>query len=241
MSTSIVSTARNVVVSVVISASGAAVVACGAGKTPSAPTPPESVAAVNATPSGPAAPGRTQSSTTTGDFDAAGDAIETNPGAVPLDIMLGPVPDDVIVRWAGLDWIWASPCSGSCSTPSPSTQPGFRYATSAEFANKPDFHLFLNAVSENQAQCTYPMCKCAAAWFESLTSRQHCDPVNARDGLITSELNGSFWRVGSSAMWQSPTRHRRLWQPLGSPGAKTQEPRSPPLRSSMTTRMPRQR
>ena len=37
-----------------------------------------------------------------------------------------------------------------------------------------------------------PTCKCAATWFESL-SEQVCNPVNARDGLITSEPNDSFW------------------------------------------------
>jgi hypothetical protein len=107
------------------------------------------------------------------------------------EFIAGPVPANAIVTWAGLEWVWGSPCSGGCSVPLPTNQPGWRYATAAEMANKPDFHLFLNGTPDTANLCVYPTCKCAAQWFDPF--RTFCNPIDARAGLITSQLNGLSW------------------------------------------------
>ena len=178
------------IVIVAMMAGGAAFVACGTDQKPTAPTTPEPRAVQGST-SSPSRLADTTGVDTTGGTQGPTETTGTTPGINIQAIAPGPVPDDAIVRWAGLDWVWASPCSGGCSQPSPSFQPGFRYATAAEFANKPDFHLFLNGVPATALHCSYPTCKCAATWFDPVFP--FCDPQNAASGLITSQPNDSFW------------------------------------------------
>jgi hypothetical protein len=190
MSTKRVAAARILIVAIM--AGGPAFVACGGEQKPAAPTAPEQPAVKSSTSSpSPSANTTTGADTTDGTQEGPLETTESTPSITTHAIAPGPVPDDAIVRWAGLDWVWASPCSGGCSQPSPGNQPGFRYATADEFANKPDHHLFLNGLPDTLTRCLYPECKCAATWFDPVFP--WCDPVNARAGLITSEPNNSFW------------------------------------------------
>jgi hypothetical protein len=106
-------------------------------------------------------------------------ANTTGPGAVsppadaPQDITPGPVPDDLIVNHAGLDWVWASPCiQGGCSNPDPNNQEGWRFATQEELQNAPTCEAFDNGA------------KCASQYFDPIYS--HCDLVNCQANQIGS-------------------------------------------------------
>jgi hypothetical protein len=138
MTTKCVGVARILIVAVM---AGAAFVACGGEQRPTAPTAPEPRAVQGSTSS----PSRL-ADTTTGTDSTVGGGGETTDitPRFTTQAIPGPVPDDAMVRWAGLDWVWASPCSGGCAeeppvAAQPSAQPGFRYATAVEFANKPTF------------------------------------------------------------------------------------------------------
>jgi HYR domain len=188
MSTKRVGVARILIVAVM---AGAAFVACGGDQKPTAPTALEQSAAQNSIPLlPPSADSTTGADTLVGTPKGPGETTKITQ-SITTQAIPGPVPEDAIVRFAGLDWVWASPCSGGCSQPSPSFQPGFRFATADEFANKPDFHLFLNGSPDTANLCVYPACKCAAQWFDPF--RTFCNPVDARAGFITSEPNGLSW------------------------------------------------
>lgn len=98
--------------------------------------------------------------------------------AATADPLPGPVPDALIVTYNGLDWVWASPCSGLCSMPLPSYQEGWRYATGEEWELRPDPTAFLGPDGF----------KCAAAYFDPVW--QHCDYDDGALGLLTSLPNG---------------------------------------------------
>jgi hypothetical protein len=61
----------------------------------------------------------------------------------PQDILPGPVPEELVVNFNGLDWVWASPCNGGCSTPEPTNQEGWRHATDQELQNAPACSAFV--------------------------------------------------------------------------------------------------
>ncbi len=102
-------------------------------------------------------------------FAAVGSA-----GVIP-----GPVPDDLVVLYGGILWAWASPCDGGCSTPLPSYQAGWDYATAEEWAARPDYTAFLRQDGS---------VRCASPYFDPLHS--HCDLGDAQWGYITSWPTG---------------------------------------------------
>ncbi len=106
--------------------------------------------------------------------------------AIPVH---APVTSDLIVTSSGLEWVWASPCSGGCSTIDFSFQGplGWRFATSSEFLLHPVFAAFVDA---NQ-----PLgIKCASKYFDTIWT--HCD---ARDfsyyGAVVSQPNGNNYET----------------------------------------------
>lgn len=100
-------------------------------------------------------------------------------------VLAGPVPTDLIVTHNGLEWVYASPCSGGCSQPDPSFQStgSWRFATDTELENRPDWHDF--APNGYQNPCSTPFCRCAAAYFDPIHT--HCDLRQYRQGLVTSQ------------------------------------------------------
>jgi hypothetical protein len=84
-----------------------------------------------------------------------------------------PVPDSVLVVHGGLEWAWASPCNGGCSTPL--LRDGFRYATAEEWANRPAYDLFANPE------------KCASPWLDP--TYDHCDSGDLNAGYVASGPN----------------------------------------------------
>ncbi len=100
-------------------------------------------------------------------------------GLAGADTLPGPVPQELIVVHDGLEWVWASPCSGLCSVPLPTYQDGWRYATGEEWESRPEPTDFLNPEGT---------VKCAAAYFDPVW--QHCDWDDAVEGQITSLLDG---------------------------------------------------
>jgi hypothetical protein len=98
-----------------------------------------------------------------------------------------PVPSDVYIVFNGLDWAWASPCHaiGGCS--SIVFVDGFRFATAAEWATRPDVTAFLDA-GGNQSGPAGNF-RCAAAWFDNNFS--HCDYNDVLGGFVSSGPVGS--------------------------------------------------
>jgi hypothetical protein len=77
-----------------------------------------------------------------------------------------PVPTSVIVTHDGLEWVWASPCAlGGCTAGIDVGHDGFRFATEAEWARRPDFAVFIDDEL------------CAAPWFDH--SYDNCDWIDA--------------------------------------------------------------
>ncbi|MDC1198759.1 thrombospondin type 3 repeat-containing protein [bacterium] len=102
------------------------------------------------------------------------------------------VPPHLIVAHNGLEWVWASPCSGGCSQVNPSAPPGegWRFATDAEFALRPPASAFcpsgFNCYSAlNQL--------CASPYFDN--SYHHCDWVNLDQGRVTSQPKNLYWET----------------------------------------------
>ncbi len=103
-------------------------------------------------------------------------------------ITLAPVPDDLIVDFSGLEWVWASPCAvalggdvaGGCTTPIDLTFQGplgWRFATAAEFLLHPVLALFEDFLQPSGY-------KCASEYFDLVYS--HCDAGDFAAGLVTS-------------------------------------------------------
>ena len=110
------------------------------------------------------------------------------------------VPDELIVRHNGLEWVWASPCSGGCSQPSPSlASGGWRFATDAEFSLRPPASAFAApGWSEPPNGSCYPEhsrkpCLCAAQFFDPNYS--FCDGNDLNAGLVVNTYNGGNWEM----------------------------------------------
>lgn len=106
-----------------------------------------------------------------------------------------PVPANAYIEFAGLHWAWASPCrDGGCS--SIVFVDGFRYATVAEWAVRPDPTDFLDPFG-NFAGSGGQM-RCASPWFD--VNYVHCDYSDAVGGFVQSgPLNGN--QNGASETW----------------------------------------
>jgi hypothetical protein len=102
--------------------------------------------------------------------------------AAPLP---GPVPVDLTIEHGGILWAWASPCDGGCSVPLPTYQPGWDYATDAEWAAHPDYTEFLRPDGS---------VRCASPYFDPMYS--HCDLSDGMAGYITSRPTG-----GTNESW----------------------------------------
>ena len=98
----------------------------------------------------------------------------------------GPVPANAYITFGGFDWVWASPCDGGCS-PEVVFQDGFRYATVAEWADRPQASDFLDPFG-NFAGDGGQM-RCGSPWFDLVYD--HCDYKDGVAGFVTSgPLNG---------------------------------------------------
>ena len=86
------------------------------------------------------------------------------------------VPANLIIVQNGLEWVWASPCSGGCSTIT--LHSNWRYATDAELANRPPNSAFGSAGNEI----------CATPYFDN--TFDHCDWSDLAAGNVTSQPNG---------------------------------------------------
>lgn len=104
----------------------------------------------------------------------------------------GSLVDPYIVEWAGLEWVWASPCSGGCSQLVEPIPFGFRFATDAEMQNIPPAELF-GPIDKTPIFANPPAEKCAAFLFDDRYS--HCDMSNYLPGQVTSKPNGSYWET----------------------------------------------
>lgn len=114
-----------------------------------------------------------------------GDPVSDGPPVAALAIVEGPVPDDLIVSDGGLDWVWASPCNGGCSSPDPDNQEGWRFATDEEL------QLFPGCAAFGVA----PTHLCAAEYFDPTFT--HCDYNDCLAGFVASSpfqtaLNGEI-------------------------------------------------
>ena len=106
------------------------------------------------------------------------------PNPVINAILAGPVPANRTIQKNGICWAWASPCDGGCSSPSPSNQAGWRYATSGELAAKPLCSDFLDASAPGGFRC-------ASSYFDPIYS--HCDYGDCTGGYVTSNPMGDNW------------------------------------------------
>lgn len=97
------------------------------------------------------------------------EAAECAPGSPPLELL---------VFKNGYYWVWASPCSGGCSTVEPIKISGWRFATEEEWQKRPDVVDF--GISDNF--------KCASSYFDY--TYVHCDYFDAERGYVTSQPNG---------------------------------------------------
>jgi hypothetical protein len=112
-------------------------------------------------------------------------SLSTAAQAVPV---YAPVTNDLIVTAAGFEWVWASPCSGGCSTIDFSFQGalGWRFATTAEFLLRPIYAAF---VDSNQPFGI----KCASSFFDSYYT--HCDAGDFAAGFVVSQPNGNAYET----------------------------------------------
>ncbi|MDH3947674.1 MAG: thrombospondin type 3 repeat-containing protein [Gammaproteobacteria bacterium] len=108
------------------------------------------------------------------------------------------VPDELIVKYNGLEWVWASPCSGGCSQPSPSLAAGdWRFASDAEFSLRPPASKFASpGWSEPPNSACYAdhagsPCLCAAQFFDPFFD--HCDGNDLVAEKVTNVYNGETW------------------------------------------------
>ena len=101
----------------------------------------------------------------------------------------GPVPDELVVNFNGLDWVWASPCiHGGCSNPDPANQEGWRYATDEELQNAPACSAFGTAADT----------LCASPYFDPTHS--HCDYNDCESGRVGS-AQGQACISGETLPW----------------------------------------
>jgi hypothetical protein len=116
-----------------------------------------------------------------------GGALSLSSGAQAIPVH-APVTNDLIVTTTGFEWVWASPCSGGCSTIDFSFQGplGWRFATSAEFLLRPLFAAFVDA---NQPSGY----KCASKYFDPIYS--HCDVGDFAAGYVVSQPNGQNYET----------------------------------------------
>lgn len=103
--------------------------------------------------------------------------------AAPLNI---PVPSDLIVSSDGYEWVWASPCSGGCSTIDLSYQSQFGWGFVGEpvLALRPSPQSFLFDVNGPQSGSNL---RCASPYFDNTYS--HCDYGDFVAGFVTSLPN----------------------------------------------------
>ena len=104
------------------------------------------------------------------------EALEPPPAR--LAITPGPVPEELVVSHAGLDWVWASPCNGGCSDPDPANQAGWRNATDLELQNAPSCDAFVRPDDS---------VRCASEYFDPTFT--HCDLDDCVDGYVSGGSN----------------------------------------------------
>jgi hypothetical protein len=107
--------------------------------------------------------------------------------------ILTPLPIDKFIEYNGLDWAWASPVAmavfGSNTLYTPDLHDGWRYATNAEFAARPNASVFTAELGSGY---------CASAYWNSTFT--HCDFSDAASSRVTSLPNGTVdesWYVRS--------------------------------------------
>jgi hypothetical protein len=104
------------------------------------------------------------------------DAADSGPVSGIQGLIPGPVPDELVVDFNGLDWVWASPCiHGGCSNPDPANQEGWRYATDEELQNSPACDAFIRVDSS---------LRCSSPYFDP--TFDHCDLINCEQGAVGS-------------------------------------------------------
>lgn len=105
----------------------------------------------------------------------------------------GPVAANAFITFGGLDWAWASPCLLGVADPTtvPTCEPnfvladGFRFATTTEWAGRPDPSSFLDPSGNFFDALASVQMRCAAAWFD-LDPIVNCDYNDAVAGYVAS-------------------------------------------------------
>jgi hypothetical protein len=97
-------------------------------------------------------------------------------------------PANSFITFGGLDWAWASPCTGigGCGGNVLGVNPGgqWRYATAAEWASHPVYNDFVDPFGNSNGAQNGVRIRCASAYFGSGYS--HCDDINFIQGLVGS-------------------------------------------------------
>lgn len=116
--------------------------------------------------------------------------VEPQPKSQSLslrDYWQEPIPEDVILKHNGLEWVWAAPClAGGCDPEINIGYQGFNYATEEQWQLRPSAEDF----------GAYNSFKCAARYFSSRFN--HCDYSDAVYGYVNSEpYDPAKWQKSS--------------------------------------------
>ncbi|MDH5407469.1 MAG: PEP-CTERM sorting domain-containing protein [Gammaproteobacteria bacterium] len=109
-----------------------------------------------------------------------------------------PVPEDLIITFGDYEWVWASPCSGGCSTITlyddwvyastiPELSLGDTLIAGAAFDHELWPDMLSSFVREDGSAV------CASAYFDNTWN--HCDVINLEQGLVADRTNGSYWET----------------------------------------------
>ncbi|MDH5407470.1 MAG: PEP-CTERM sorting domain-containing protein [Gammaproteobacteria bacterium] len=128
---------------------------------------------------------------------AVGIALSLSFNANALSNLGEPVPDDLIITFGDYEWVWASPCSGGCSTLNlyddwvwagdvAELNLGASLLQGAAFDHAlwPDMESFIRA--DGSAIC-------ASAYFDP--RYDHCDIGDMRAGYIADRNNANNWEA----------------------------------------------
>lgn len=104
----------------------------------------------------------------------------------------GPVAANAFITFGGLDWAWASPCllgvtDWTAESPCVTTfvfADGFRFATTAEWAARPDPTAFLDPGGNFLG--SGGQMRCASAWFDVDPALTNCDWGDPLIGSLAS-------------------------------------------------------
>ena len=124
------------------------------------------------------------------------------PAVTQAQSQMFPVPTNAFIVFGGLNWAWASPCNGGCSTAI--LGDSWRYATAQEWAARPAASDFLTPLGNFIG--SGGQMACASPWFDPMFN--HCDFGDALQGNISSgpdntvifDTNNETWLVQGRVM-----------------------------------------